>query len=140
MANIQLVTTPTYKTLTATASLATSTYDLTLMDDHDGLSAMNNIPNVYDIDLSLGNIVINLFAISSLMAGKTIGLGFTVKGTITATAGGNNVVFRAFNNETEVNTICGVATATVAGAAGTAFILTPAGSTNWILLTCTTTS
>jgi hypothetical protein len=141
MANIVLRTSPNYKVLTATALLSTSTYDLTLMDDHDGVSAVNVIPNVYDIDLRLGNMAINLFGISELLLGRSTGLGFMVKGTITAISGTRTLVFRAKNTEGgEVNTICGLATATVVGSVGTGFILTPVGSTNWMLITCDTTS
>ncbi len=141
MADIVLNTAPNYAKLTATASLATSTYQLTQMDDNSGRASMNITPNVLDVDLTLGNMVIKLFAISELLASGSAGLGFTVKGTITATTGGaRTLVIQAFSSEAEVNTICGLATATITGVVGHAFMLTPAGSKNWIILSCSTTS
>lgn len=141
MANIPLSTSFNYQTLASTASLSTSTYDLTLASDHEGVRSNSVIPNVLDINLTLGNMVINLFAISLLMSGNTMGFGFQLKGTITAISGSRTLVFRAKNVEGgEVNTICGLSTATIVGAVGTGFILTAVGSTNWMLLVCDSTS
>src|SRR3990167_8121987 len=100
---IELTTANSYKILTATAELATSTYNLTETDSHSGRGTMNNIPKVYDINLTLGDMVINLFAHSLLFVGGSDALGFTVKGTITAGAG-NTLVLDAFTSESEVNT------------------------------------
>lgn len=135
---IELSTANSYKILTATASLATSTYTLTAADAHAGGGVINDIPKVYDIDLTLGNMVINLFALSTVFAANSDGLGFTVKGTLTA-EGAHTLVLKAFSAESEVNTICGLPTATVVGK-GTGFMLTPAGSTNWLLLVCDSSS
>ena len=139
-----LYTQPSVQTITSTAAgIAANTYTLTQVDDHSGNSAAVNNPNVLDIDLTLGNVRINLFAISNTLVedGDSMGVGFTIKGTITANAG-HNLVLGAYSEggsphaDDETDTICGVSTATISGAAGTAFILTPAGRYNWILLVC----
>ncbi len=141
MADIILSTAPNYATLTATASLATSTYQLTQMEDGSGKASMNISPNIYDVDLTLGNMVIKLFAISELFASGSAGLGFTMKGTIVATTGGaRTLVIKAYTSIDETNTICGVASATITGSLGDCFILTPDGLTNWILISCASTT
>lgn len=135
-----LLTQPCYQKLTATASLGTSTYNLTPVDDHSGWGALVDNPNVLDIDLTLGNMVINLFSLSDIFVGGSMGLGFTISGTIVAAAGvvARTLVIRAFNSGGEVDTICGNATATIVGTVGVAFTLTPAGRNNWELRTCLT--
>lgn len=137
----QLLTQPSYKKLIASATPANNIYNLEQIDDHSGNNAIVNNPNVLDIDLVLNSMTINLFALSTLFFGDSMGLGFTIKGTITATTGGlgRALVIYAYSSEAEVNTICGNATATITGTVGNTFILTPAGMFNWLLLSCAPT-
>lgn len=139
--SVETKTNAAYRLLTATASLTTSTFDITYADTHEGYGAMNSNPNVLDCNLAAGNMVVTLPSLSSLFTSTSLGLAFEIRGTITA-AGAEGaprtLVFVANLNGADTNdTICGAATATITAAVGATFIISPAGKNNWSLLICT---
>jgi len=138
--SVEKLTSPAYTKLTATAVLATSTFDITYTDEHSGYGAMNSNPNVYDCNLALGNMRINLPSLSNLFTGTSLGLAFEIRGTITVAGtdgAARTLVFVANLNGTDTNdTICGSATATLVAAVGTTFMISPSGKNNWSFLTC----
>ena len=123
-----------YRKITAVALAADNTYNFGESSDNSGRGNRNLDYNVFDIDTTINPITINLLALSLLFEEGSMGLGYMMKGTIVA--GEFFLTFVAHNSEAEVNTICGNPEKAIAGSAGTAFILTPAGRTNWLLLTC----
>ena len=139
--SVETKTSAGYRLLTATAVLATSTFDITYASEGEGYGAMNSNPNVYDLDPTLGNMVINLPSLSSLFTGTSLGLAFEIRGTIIATGAAGaarTIVFVGNLNGTDTNdTICGAATATIIAAVGATFMISPSGKNNWSLLICT---
>jgi hypothetical protein len=131
-----ITTAPALRTLTATAVVADNTYNLSQMVDGSGRRSMNVSPIVINFDTTLNPIVVNLFALSTLLDGLGAGVGFHIHGTIVA--GLNPVTFNAFSSESEVNTICGVPNKPLLGV-GTAFMLWVSGRFNWGLAFCVAT-
>jgi len=128
-----ITTAPLVQTLTATAVLADSTYNLSQTEDGSGRRSMNfSSPLILNLDLTLGRAQLNLFAISTLLDGYGAGVGFHIHGNI---IGAYNIDIYAFNSEAEVNTVCGDAFKRVGGA-GTAFMLWVSGRYNWGLVSC----